>query len=208
MPSFSSHPSLNRLRNRLRHRRRQLDVRARARAAEAAARVALTLPAFRHARRIAFYLAHGGELDPLPLMVRARAMGKRCYLPVLHPCGHRRLWFAPWQPGEPLVDNRFGIGEPRWQRTGMLQARHLDLILLPLVAFDDHCTRLGMGGGYYDRTLAWRLRPTPRGRPLLAGFAYGFQKVERLPRQPWDVPLDLVITDQGVVRCCHEPPRP
>jgi len=103
--------------------------------------------------------------------------------------------FADWTPSQPLRDNRFGIGEP----TGPARAlKQLDLLLLPLVGFSDDGGRLGMGGGFYDRTLgALKLEE----RPLLLGLAYAAQQVEILPMDPWDVRLDGVLTERGLLRC-------
>jgi len=202
MSSFVS-PSSNALRARLRAERRALTPAVRRRAAVQAARHLLTRPLFRNARRIAFYLAADGELDPLPLAHHATALGKRCYLPVLHPQGHRRLWFAPWRPGEPLRPNRYGIPEPLWERSGPVHLRVLDLVLLPLVAFDDRCNRMGMGAGFYDRTFAWKLRRPRWDGPRLVGYAYEMQQVAALDARAWDVPLDMVVTESGIL-CCEK----
>ncbi len=101
-----------------------------------------------------------------------------------------------------MVTNRFGIPEPQ-ARHGAHPARRLpawalDLILLPLVGFDDDGQRMGMGGGFYDRTLAFTRRPGPR--PHLIGLAHECQRVESLPVAPWDVPLDAIVSDARVVR--------
>ena len=162
-----------------------------------AARLAKRQPFFLRAERIAFYLASDGELDPLPLLRSAVAMGKQCLLPVLHPLGHRRLWFARWKPGEPLRPNRYGIPEPA-DRRYTLSGCDLDLVIVPLVAFDQQGNRLGMGGGYYDRTFA-PCRNRSR-RPLLIGWAHALQEVPELPARPWDIPLDGLVTEQGIRR--------
>lgn len=150
------------------------------------------LPEFRRARRIAFYLAHGGEIDPRPVFALAAALGKACYLPVLHPLGQNRLYFVRHRDGEPLFPNRFGIPEPRLRHRVPIWA--LDLIFIPLVGFDAAGNRLGQGGGFYDRSLA-HLRHG--ARPLRIGLAHGFQQVPRLHPNPWDVPLHGVATEQG-----------
>lgn len=183
------------LRRTLRRARRMLDPRAQARASAGLCRVIASLPEFRRARRIAFYLAHGGEIDPRPVFALAAALGKSCYLPVLHPGGQNRLYFAPHRPGDPLLPNRFGIPEPRLRHRIPLWT--LDLIFIPLVAFDAAGNRLGQGGGFYDRSLA-HLRHA--ARPLRIGLAHGFQQVPRLHPNPWDVPLHGVATEQGFHR--------
>ena len=204
MPSSLSNPpplSNAQLRAEMRRRRRALSAARQARAARQAARRLARLPAYWHSRRIAAFLATDGELDPTPLMMRALAAGKQWFLPVLHPLGHRRLWFAPWRPGKPLRPNLYGILEPCWRPGELVSSRALDLVLLPLVAFDDHCNRMGMGAGYYDRTFAWRMRGGVWRGPLLLGYAHDCQRWPRLAAQPWDVPLDGVVTDGGIQGC-------
>lgn len=185
----------------LRRQRRLLTEKERRLAARKAAAIAAALPAFRYGERIAFYLASDGELDPMPLMQRAIRQGKACYLPVLHPLGHKRLWFARWQPGDPLIPNRYGIPEPAWSPTSLVDSRALSLLFMPLVAFDARCNRMGMGAGYYDRTFAWRLLHRYWKGPVLVGYAYARQQWPSLKRQPWDVPMDMVVTERALVRC-------
>ena len=153
---------------------------------------------FVRSRHLAGYLAIDGELDPAPLLERARAMGKRVYLPVLagNPAAH--LLFAPYHLDMAMQANRFGILEPDVPAADLLLPQHLDLVLTPLVAFDLHGTRLGMGGGFYDRTFAFRHNPAHLPRPLLLGLAYELQKVAELPRQSWDIPLDGIVTEQAL----------
>jgi len=148
---------------------------------------------FRRSRHIAFFLANDGELDTLPLLRRAWRMGKICYLPVVTPA--KRLWFAPYEDGDPLVPNRFGIPEPARAGIKVVSARILDLILTPLVAFDDQGNRLGMGSGFYDRTLSFLHHRHAWRKPRLLGVAHELQRVAALQAAPWDVPLDGVATD-------------
>lgn len=181
------------LRERLRARRQRLDPLHQRRAAQRLARLVARAAFFRRARRLAFYLPNDGEIDPTPLLRLAAAAGKEIYLPRLD--RRRRLQFARWRPGEPLVRNRYGIPEPR--RGPTTPATRLDLIFVPTVGFDRSGRRLGMGGGFYDRTFA---RPRPHRRPLLVGLAHHFQECAQLPADPWDVGLDLVVTDRGLRR--------
>jgi len=153
---------------------------------------------FRNARNIACYLSSDGELDLSFVMRRMQAMKKRCYLPVLDVMGSRRLWFAPFNSDTRLHVNRFGIPEPMVSPRDYVFARHLDLILLPLVAFDTQGNRLGMGGGFYDRSLAYLNRRQHWLKPHLYGVAHEFQHVDSLKSAPWDVPLQGIVTDQRV----------
>lgn len=148
-------------------------------------------------RRIALYLAADGELDPQPLIQRLLKLNKKLYLPALKPGTNNALWFSEFHPNDRLQTNRFGIAEPNIRRRKPIPAWSLDLIIMPLVAFSSEGVRMGMGGGYYDRTLAYQLQHKQWIRPALIGFAHAFQLVERLSRQPWDVPLHGVITEQG-----------
>ena len=201
MPFFlPAHSMLDKsqLRKRLRRERASLSPRERNVASRASARQLLRTPAFLRARRIAVYHANGNELDPTPLVVAARALGKQCYLPVLHPFLHGKLVFAPWHAHTAMRPNRFGIPEPAG-RERRLPARRLDLVIVPLLGFDRQGVRLGMGGGYYDRTFAFRNRCTAWRKPLLVGFAYAFQRVEHLPNKPWDIRLDAVVTEDGLI---------
>jgi 5-formyltetrahydrofolate cyclo-ligase len=186
-------------RRELRARRRELDARARRMAARGLARELVRHPYYVHARRLATYLARDGEIDPGPLVERAWASGRRCYLPVLIDRPWPHLRFAPHTPATRFVPNRFGIPEPDVPRRALLPARALDLLLLPLVAFDAQGNRLGMGGGYFDRTLAYQRQRAWR-RPRLLGIGYAFQQVAGLDAATWDVPLHDVVTERGAVR--------
>ena len=147
------------------------------------------LPGYINAGSVAGYLATPGEMDPLPAMRRALADGKVCYVPVI---SGKRLRFAPWTPDSLLRKNRFGILEPAVETEQLLLPAALQLVLVPLVAFDVYCNRIGMGGGYYDRSFAGH---TAGGAQLLAGIAHDMQKVDTLAAQPWDVTLDCVVTE-------------
>jgi 5-formyltetrahydrofolate cyclo-ligase len=194
-------PDRNAIRREMRRRRRALAPADRREAAQALARQLGTSPLFLRSEHIAFYLANDGEMDLMPLIRRAWAMGKRCYLPVLSPAFHNRLWFAPYRPDTPLRHNQFRIAEPALGWRSMRPAAAIDLVLTPLVAFDAAGNRLGMGGGFYDRTLAYLLHRTHWRKPLLIGTAYAFQQVAQLPCAAWDVPLHGIATEQRLFRC-------
>lgn len=152
------------------------------------------LPAYAGAATLTGYLAMPGEMDPLPAMRMALADGKRCYVPVIT---GKHLRFAPWTPDALLREADFGIREPAVATEQLLLPAALALVLVPLVAFDAGCNRLGMGGGFYDRSFAGH---QPGGAQTLAGIAHELQKVERLAAQPWDVPLDCVVTESDTYR--------
>lgn len=181
------------LRSRLRKQRRALSRDQQRDAARRLDRNVGHSALFRRSHHIAFFLANDGELNPQQLLHRAWHMGKVCYLPVITPA--KSLWFARYEPGDPLAANRFGIPEPARAGLDLVSARVLDLILTPLVAFDDRGNRLGMGSGFYDRTLAFLRHRRIWRKPRLLGVAHELQHLSALQPAPWDVPLDGVATD-------------
>jgi 5-formyltetrahydrofolate cyclo-ligase len=176
------------LRREMRSRRRALPRVRRQFAVRAIVRHLSALAAYRRARSVALYWPADGEPDIRGIEANARARGKQLYLPVIGRGG--KLTFAPWRRGSRLRRNRYGIPEPTGGRR--VPAGRLDMLVMPLVAFDAEGNRLGMGGGYYDRTLAQRRR-----RPLRVGVAFACQQAEAIPAQPWDIPLTCVITERG-----------
>ena len=137
--------------------------------------------------RFAVYAASDGELDPSPIAEHLLAANKIVALPVVEP--KRRLSFYRYRPDTRLLRNQFNISEPDTRTATYVPTAILDVVLLPLVAFDAAGMRLGMGGGYYDATFARRLRP------LLIGLGHECQYHAQLPHRSWDVPLDAVITE-------------
>jgi len=184
------------LRRLLRAQRRQLSGPEQRKAAQQLYRQLAQHPLFRRARRIALYLPNDGEIDPSPLMHEAWRRGKTLYLPVLSRWPQQQMRFQQVQAQERLVPNRFRIAEPRPERAKQAAAWSLDLLLMPLVGFDAQGGRLGMGGGFYDRCLAFKTRQ-PRLKPVLLGLAHACQQVDRLPLEAWDIPLQAIVTDQA-----------
>jgi len=137
--------------------------------------------------KIAAYLAVDGEVD---LGNWLQQQPHQIYLPRIEPAA-RSMSFHLWQANDTLAQNQFGIWEPPLEAASA-SADAFDLILTPLVAFDSHGTRLGMGGGYYDRFFA-------AAQPL-TGVAFQLQQSPvALPAQPWDIRLRAVVTEQGVL---------
>ncbi|GGA71941.1 5-formyltetrahydrofolate cyclo-ligase [Neiella marina] len=145
------------------------------------------------AKTIAVYLANDGEIDLTRFCHWCWHHDKQLCLPVLHPFSKSHLLFLKYQPTTPMKRNRFGIFEPELNATQVVPLGQLDAILLPLVGFDSDANRLGMGGGFYDRTLSqWHQQRHPA--TALLGVAHECQQVPGLPIASWDVPLDAVIT--------------
>lgn len=186
----------SRLRQRIRQQRRSI-TRAEAddcaeQLAHRTARHALVLKS----QRVASYLASDGEIDPYPLMQSLWKSGKTVYLPVLVPFSRHNLWFAEFNPTDTLVFNRFGIPEPARRR--LIKSSTLDLVLTPLVAFDSNGHRIGMGGGYYDRSFAFLRRRQHWRKPRLLGLAYELQKQTSIQPNDWDIPLDAIATEARI----------
>ena len=157
----------------------------------------LAHPAIRQARDIAAYSAHGDELDLAPTIAALQALGKHVLLPRLRRRAGR-MEFARLEPGMTLHANRFGIAEPPADAP-TVAPRFLQVVLVPLAAFDLHGNRLGSGGGYYDRCFAFRKTRVAWHLPRLIGVAFDLQQATAIPVGDWDVPLDGVVTEQRVV---------
>ncbi len=189
-------------------RRQALNPPQRMRAAQGLRHQLEQLPEFLVDQHIAGYWASNGEL-PLNLAIAPLAQrGQHLFLPVIGQ--NRHLDFAPWEPGDPVQANCFGIPEPVGG-TGQerLDAAALDLVLVPLLGFDRHGNRLGYGGGFYDRSFAFLKNLTRPASPLLVGIGYAFQELGALIPAAWDVPLDYVATDEELIDCRADPmPEP
>ncbi len=196
------------LRRQLRARRRALTEAERFQRSHAVCRRIAQRAEFRRARRVALYLAADGEVDMATLLDRIWARRQTACLPVLRPMAGGKMDFLPYEPGDLLRANRYGIPEPVANLREAIAPPFLDLVLLPLVAFDLYGHRLGMGGGFYDRTFAFLRQRRHWRRPLLLGVAYDFQQVERLPAEPWDVPLHAVVTESRWLTFPNQEPRP
>lgn len=187
-------PDRSALRRQLRDARRALPAQVRIAAAQGLAAQLLALDGAPAQGAVAGYWAMDGEIALHAWQLGSPATVTYC-LPVL--CDDQVLRFAPWRAGGPLVANRFGIPEPDVPRTALLDALDMQLVVAPLVAFDARGHRLGMGGGWYDRTFAFRReRPAP---PRLVGAAFALQQVTDLRPREWDVPLDAICTETATI---------
>lgn len=164
-------------------------------AAEAIANHLANLSEWNAANYIAGYWACGGELPLHVVQMRMQAPKIWC-LPVVQ--SDNTLKFAPWRSGDDLVSNQFGIPEPDISPTSALDANSMSIVLLPVLAYTRNGQRLGMGGGYYDRSFAFRQSKV--APPLLIGVAYSCQEAESLPAEAWDIKLDMLINEHEVLR--------
>jgi 5-formyltetrahydrofolate cyclo-ligase len=181
--------TIDQIRQDIRQRRRRLGLGAQQRAAFRLLRTIKNSYVYRSSQSIAFYLPSGGELDCRPLLKQAWRDGKHCYLPLIGKGPEPSMSFTRYLPGGHLKPNRFNILEPVSKSIIVPQA--LDLVIVPLVGFDGKGNRIGMGGGYYDRTFAFTAYSTG---PALLGVAYHFQQVQKIETRQWDVQLDSIVS--------------
>jgi len=188
------------LRKELRQQRNALDTHTQETHALGLEKQLSNNPLFKRSKRIALYLAADGEIDPSFLIESAWLANKKIYLPVLSPLADR-LYFAPYTANSKMKLNRYNIAEPDVHPDLWLKPQQLDLILMPLVGFDLTGNRLGMGGGYYDRSLNFKHFRKVSYRPYLIGLAHQLQHIKQLPHQPHDVPLFMIATEQQIHIC-------
>ncbi|HEY0799512.1 MAG TPA: 5-formyltetrahydrofolate cyclo-ligase [Steroidobacteraceae bacterium] len=183
------------LRKELRAQRRSLGEADHRHRSSAAARAIMRSRMFRAGKRVALYLPFDREVDTSALIRGAQQRGVRLFVPVISDQRHRRLRFYPLE-GE-TSPGTFGISVPRLRLTS-ISPQWLDLIVIPLVGVDSDGRRLGMGGGYYDRALAFRRRRTIWRGPHLAGLAFDCQRTNLKFADGWDVRLNSLATESGV----------
>jgi 5-formyltetrahydrofolate cyclo-ligase len=148
---------------------------------------------FQVGQKIALYLANDGEIDPKHIKNFLKNKGIIIYLPKID---DKSLKFA--KLSDKLKKNKFDIDEPI--TTDLLNAEQLDIIFMPLVGFNAQKNRIGMGGGFYDRTLAFKKQPTKTIHPKLIGLAFDCQKTDEITTKEWDIPLDIIITPTTIYR--------
>jgi 5-formyltetrahydrofolate cyclo-ligase len=157
------------------------------------------LPFIEPCAHIAGYLALGNEVRVDAVFNMARQKMCKTYVPIVQ--AEHQMVFAPIDDDVALVRNKFGILEPELAATESIPAGCLDVVLVPLVGFDEHCQRMGMGGGFYDRAFAVNKdSPDCTKKPLLIGVAYNIQQTASVLPDWWDVPLDIIVTETQVIR--------
>ena len=150
---------------------------------------------------IAFFLAQGGEMPTSQAIEMLwQSSSYSLFLPVLKSTPHEgHMVFVEYTPNSPMKPNQFGILEPSLNHRPPLTGEELDIVLTPLVGFDSKGNRMGMGGGYYDRTFQFKQQSSKMSHPLLIGWAHSCQQVTQLPVNFWDIPLNGVITEIGLI---------
>ncbi|BBB23098.1 5-formyltetrahydrofolate cyclo-ligase [Abyssogena phaseoliformis symbiont OG214] len=175
------------LRLTLRQKRRAINHNNRERFAKRLLSQTQKLVTFKRGQKIAIYLPNDGEIDTKYITNFLKKQGFSIYLPKLD---NEILKFA--KLGNEFKKNKFGIDEP--VVTEALNAKQLDVIFMPLVGFDAQRNRIGMGGGFYDRTLAFKKHQTNYNNPKLYGLAFDCQQITKIDSRSWDITLDIVIT--------------
>ena len=179
----------NQLRQQIRKTRANLTALQQQQAEDSITQQALALIEAQNAQHIALYVSFDGEISTDKLIKTLWAQDKHVYLPVLHPFNPNHLLFLRYLPDTPMLKNKFGIWEPKLNVQNVLPLDELDILFTPLVAFDKQGNRLGMGGGFYDRTLQnWQ-----NSSFITVGLAHQCQQVEQLPTEAWDVPLHQIL---------------
>ncbi len=190
------------IRNEIRRIRRNVPENYRRHASFKVSTLFSELPEYQVAEKIAGFLPFDGEADPVPLMERAMQEGKQIYLPVLTAKG-QPMKFASYETRSDhptaMKKNWLGIEEPDVPEADWVECSEPDLVITPLVAFDEQCNRIGVGGGFYDRTFEF-LRSENSRTTHLFGLAFDLQKIESIKTEAWDVRLDGVVTEVGVYR--------
>jgi 5-formyltetrahydrofolate cyclo-ligase len=163
----------------------------------------LETPEYRASRKVAGFLAFDGEADPRGVMNQAIKDGKQVFVPLMQG-KHDPLLFVEWFPDAKLEKNRFGIDEPIGDKDAAVAANTLELVVTPLVAFDENCNRVGVGGGFYDRTFEF-VKPKSDGRSCdsgvaMIGFTFELQKQKLIHPNPWDIRLSAVATERMIYR--------
>lgn len=188
MPLSSRHL----IRQQIRQRRQHLTAGHQHQASLALLQQAQQCEKIEQAQHIALYLSNDGEISTRPLINWLWQTNRQVYLPVLHPFSNGHLLFLHYSPDTHMTTNRYGIQEPKLDIRLVQPLNNIDVICTPLVAFDQSGQRLGMGGGYYDRTLhQWHQYQCG---PYPLGLAHDCQYVEHLPSEAWDVPLPKILT--------------
>ena len=197
-----AHPrDRDQLRRNIKQQRRALSAEALESAGAALCQHLQQLPPISAGSRVGGYLAANGEIPVDAALAAYRDQGCYTYVPVII---EAQLQFVPLQETTPLQIGKFNIRIPQYSPADALMPEQLDLVLVPLVVFDTAGHRLGMGGGFYDQSFAFRLHQQPGSEQRFVGVAHHFQHHDDLPQESWDVPLDMIVTDQGIISPARE----
>lgn len=189
--------NLNILRKTLRQQRRRVSIFEQRQSEQNILKLIIESAAFKHAQNVGLYLHAFGEIQTDLIIKKCFSLGKNVYLPMICNMNQKLVWIgvSPKQYlNRRFSHHRLGMKEPIKARGN--NVKKLDLLIMPLLACDASGTRMGMGGGYYDRTLG-----QAKYKPIRLGLAHNFQYLsEPLIRRHWDQPLDILITPSKTYR--------
>jgi len=189
------------IRQEVRAKRRQLNVEKQQEQADLLCKLLISTINLDHVKHVAIYLTNDGELNTKPFIYWCWKNKISVYLPVIHPFSQGNLLFLKYTKASVMIKNKYGILEPRLDVRNIISVNNIDIIFTPLVAFDPTGNRLGMGGGFYDRTLAaWfrEYQQNKKTKPMPIGLAHDCQKVKTIPIENWDIPLPKIITPSTI----------
>lgn len=186
------------LRKKLREQRTKLTTAEQVLASQKITGQLIQNPLFQQSQHIAAYISINHEINPNRIIEKIWESHKRCYLPVLQ---KKQLAFSVYKRESPLKNNRLNIPEPPLLPELSINSHDLDLVLVPLLGFTVKGYRLGMGGGFYDRTFSFLLEENRSIKPYLIGLGYEWQKLEAFEIEEWDVPLNAIITENEFILC-------
>ena len=180
------------LRKKALHARRGMPEDARANASQIICRRVCESREFYSSKSVACYLPMDDEVDTREIIERAWRANKRVFVPILR--NHSEMMFCQIDPESELEKNDFDLWEPT--RGFLIEARQLDFVVTPTVAFDSCRNRIGMGGGYFDRCFSFLRHRTHWIHPKLVGVAFQCQEVEKITPNAWDIRLYRIVTDK------------
>lgn len=154
------------------------------------------LKKYKQGTKVGLFLDAFGEMPTQPIANWAKKRGFELYLPVVTHADKVLKFIKISQftlKNNHLITHKLGMQQPAYGN--MITAKQLDLLFMPLVALDKKGNRMGMGGGFYDKTLA-----KCKNKPVKIGWTYDFQLVERLDVNTWDIGLDMAILPSGLLR--------
>ncbi|WP_448563866.1 5-formyltetrahydrofolate cyclo-ligase [Thalassotalea ganghwensis] len=190
--------SASHIRQLMREKRQSLSKQAQQQSAIDLTKQVSKLESVKQSSKVAIYLANDGELSTDKTIEWLWSSNINTYLPVVHPFSKGHLLFLQYHADSEMIVNQYGIKEPKLDIRTIISPSQFDVIFTPLVAFDNTGARVGMGGGYYDRTFASLLSTDSNKVPLKIGLAHDCQQLPRIKRQPWDMPLDSIITPSQI----------
>ncbi len=144
-------------------------------------------------QNVGIYLSTEDELSTAPLIDALLSKNIKLYVPILHPILKRTLWFQEYASSTQTCLNKYHIKEPIFDSRKIIAPWELDIVMMPLVAFDHQGNRLGMGGGFYDTSFRFN---SVHKISTFIGLAYGFQRIGNCPTEPWDIKLDGILTPE------------